>query len=113
MGGNLANLRPKVALLVLLGCQQGNGATEVAPEYRQDIASVCDVMTLSGAGDKDPAERPLATAMWLNSHLKTKQARDFLISVQPLVGEPKAKALEAEATRVGLPSCALAVEWRR
>jgi hypothetical protein len=34
------------------------------------------------------------------------------VRIAPLTGEPKAKALEAEARRVGLGSCALAAAWR-
>ncbi|HEY0483381.1 MAG TPA: hypothetical protein VGD37_37930, partial [Kofleriaceae bacterium] len=54
----------------------------------------------------------LAIATWLAEHLETQDAHDYLIRIQPIVGEPKAAALEAEARRAGLPGCALAAEWR-
>jgi hypothetical protein len=45
--------------------------------------------------------------------LKTPEAHEFLVKIQPLEGEPKARALDDEAHRVGLASCALSAEWRK
>jgi hypothetical protein len=59
-----------------------------------------------------PGDRPLAIAEWLGSHLQTDEAHQYLVKIQPLEGEAKAAALEAEARRIGLPGCALAAEWR-
>jgi hypothetical protein len=44
--------------------------------------------------------------------LQTPESRQFLIKIQPLVGDAKADALEDEAKRVGLSGCALAAQWR-
>jgi hypothetical protein len=102
------------ALAVVAGCQRGGGnsATPVSEAYRADIARLCDVVAQAGA-DKLPAgERALAIASWLPGHLETSEAHDYLIKIQPLAGEPKAAALDAEARRVGLAGCALSAEWR-
>ena len=102
-------------LSVVAGCQRSGGATAgepVAAPYRADIARLCDVVVLSGASAVPAGERAPMIATWLGGHLETKQAHDYLIQIQPLTGEPKAAALEAEAHRVGLPGCALAAEWR-
>ncbi|HEX7840856.1 MAG TPA: hypothetical protein VF469_25435 [Kofleriaceae bacterium] len=87
--------------------------TPPVPEaYRQDIARLCDVVARSGADQLPAGERTLTVATWLAQHLETQDAHDYLIRIQPLTGEPKAAALETEARRVGLASCALAAEWR-
>lgn len=85
---------------------------EVTPAYRQDIATLCDVVHLSKADQLPEGQRAPTIAMYLGPHLKTTQAHDFLVAIQPLTGEPKAKALDDEAHRVGLPGCALSAAWR-
>lgn len=103
-------------LVIVAACQHGDGEgpkPAVDEKYRQDIASLCDVVHLSEADKLPDNERAPSIAMWLGPHIKTDQARDFLATIQPLTGEPKAQALEVEARRVGLTSCALANEWRR
>ena len=99
---------------VAAGCQRGAGSTAppVSEPYRQDIESLCNAMVESGADRLPAGERALPIATWLAAHLRTQEAHEYLIRIQPLVGEPKAAALEAEATRVGLPRCTLASEWR-
>ena len=98
---------------VAAGCQRGAGsATPVSEPYRSDIENLCDSLGRSGADQLPAGERALAIASWLAAHLQTQEAHDYLIRIQPLTGEPKAAALEAEARRVGLPRCALAAEWR-
>jgi hypothetical protein len=104
---------------VVAGCQRSSGSpppvsevSEVSEAYRQDIARLCDVMVESGADQLPAGERALSIARWLSDHLATPEAHDYLIRIQPLVGEPKAAALETEARRVGLAGCALAAEWR-
>ena len=54
----------------------------------------------------------LLVANWLAANLETQESRDFLVKIQPFVGEEKATALENEAKRLGLAGCALAAEWR-
>jgi hypothetical protein len=103
-------------LVIVAGCQHGDGDAPkpgVDAKYRHDIASLCDVVHLSEADKLAPGERAPVIAMWLGPHIQTNEARQFLVTVQPLTGETKAQALEAEARRVGLPSCALANEWRQ
>jgi hypothetical protein len=105
-----------IAWLVLVAaCQHGDGEAPkpgIDETYRQDIKSLCDVVRLSEADKVAESERAPIIAMWLGPHIQTDQARQFLATVQPLTGETKAQALETEARRVGLPSCALANEWR-
>lgn len=85
---------------------------EITSAYRQDIANLCDVVHLSKADQMPANQRAPVIAMWLGPHLKTSQAHDFLVAIQPLTGVTKANALDDEAHRVGLPSCALAAAWR-
>ena len=99
---------------VITGCGHDASSTAAqAPEqYRSDIANLCDVVARSGADKLPPGERAPTIATWLGGNLRTQEAHDYLIAIQPLVGDPKAAALEAEAARVGLVGCALAAEWR-
>ncbi len=114
-----------VYLLLVAACQSGEdketpGNTTIiqlpkAPvtdAYRADITTLCDVIHLSGAEDKPKDERWQHIAMYLGPNLKTSEAHDFLIAIQPLRAEPKAVALDNEAKRVGLASCELAKVWR-
>jgi hypothetical protein len=99
---------------IAFGCQRGGGSTalQVSQQYRSDIENLCDAVVRSGADRLPAGERALAIATWLSARLATPEARAYLVEIQPLVGEPKALALEAEARRVGLSSCALAAAWR-
>ncbi len=108
-----------VLLLLLCACQADEKSTtkaEVAAradtEYASDIRRLCDSVALSGADQMPKGERALPLANWLAANLKTPESRAFLVKIQPLVGEPKAAALDAEAKRLGLDGCALAAEWR-
>jgi hypothetical protein len=99
-----------VCLGIAAGCQRGAGSA-VSEPYRADIENLCDAVARSGADQLPVGERALTIANWLAAHLQTPEAHDYLIQIQPLVGEPKAVALEAEARRVGVARCALADEW--
>jgi hypothetical protein len=112
-----------LVVLGLAGCQHGEASDPPAPSpstapaavtdaYRTDIEVLCDVVRQSGADQAPAGDRAMLVAMWLPSHLQTSAAHDYLVAIQPLEGERKAQALEAEAHRVGLPACALAAEWR-
>jgi hypothetical protein len=91
---------------------------QVTEQYRADITTLCDVVHLSGADQKPKEEQWPIIAMFLGGNsaagpaLKTNEAHEFLIAIQPLQAEPKALALETEAKRVGLAKCELANEWR-
>jgi hypothetical protein len=85
---------------------------QVTDAYRADITTLCDVVRLSGADAKPKDERWPVIAMWLGPQIKTAEGHEFLVAIQPLRGEAKALALETEARRVGLTSCALVAEWR-
>ena len=87
-------------------------ATPPSAAYASDIEKLCDVVRLSGA-ESDPADdRRLPIATWLAANLTTAESRLFLARIQPMGGDRKADALEAEARRVGLSGCNLAAEWR-
>ncbi len=81
--------------------------------YRSDITTLCDVVHLSEADKMPKDERWPIIAMWLGPHIKTSDGHEFLVAIQPLQGEAKALALETEAKRVGLTTCALVDEWRQ
>ena len=118
-----------VLLFVLLvGCQHGEDdrgkpapVASIAPPapievptsspYASDVQKICNSVHLSGA-DTDPGGAQVVVANWLAGHIETPQAHDFLVEISPLVGAAKADRLEAEAQKVGLPGCALAVAWR-
>lgn len=85
---------------------------QVTDAYRADITTLCDVVKLSGSQDKPKDERWTVIAMWLGPQIKSDAGHEFLVAIQPLKGETKALALETEAKRVGLQTCALANEWR-
>ena len=87
-------------------------AAPASKDYAGDIAKLCEVVLLSGAEDESPDDRRLPIANWLAANLTTAESRQFLARIQPLVGEHKADALDAEARRVGLTGCSLATEWR-
>jgi len=95
-------------------CQRGPGSAgpPVSEPYRSDIENLCDSVARSGADQFRVGERALTIASWLAAHFQTEEAHAYMARIQPLTGEPKAAALEAEARRVGLPGCALAAEWR-
>ncbi|MBA3819690.1 MAG: hypothetical protein H0X17_12410 [Deltaproteobacteria bacterium] len=80
--------------------------------YAKDIEALCDAFDRSGAAQLPAHARQLTIAQWLPANLQTSASREFLVRIQPLVGEPKAAALDAEAKRVGLAGCRLAAEWR-
>lgn len=126
-----------VLVVALAGCQRSKpdkaaspppGAkTEVAPSampapaaasgtasdaYKADIQALCDVVHLSGADNISDAERASVTGIWLAQHIATEEAHQFLVKIQPLQGDAKANALDAEAHRIGLGHCALADDWR-
>lgn len=107
------------ALLVLCACQSdeksSKQATTVAradQTYADDIKRLCDSMSLSGADKLEKLERVAPHSKWLGENLQTRDAQQFLVRIQPLKGEAKASALEAEAQRLGLSGCALAAEFR-
>lgn len=118
-------------LVFAAACQRGEGPTPspngdprktttvvqlprppVTDAYKQDIATVCEVVQRSGADKLPPGDRAPSIAMWLGPNIQTNAGRDFLAAIQPLTGEAKAAALELEAKRVGLSGCPLAAEWR-
>ncbi|MFT3694751.1 MAG: hypothetical protein QM831_16500 [Kofleriaceae bacterium] len=85
----------------------------IAGDYKTDIENLCDVMKRSGADQLSEGERQPVIAMWLGPNIKTTAGHDFLVKIAPLQGAEKAKALDDEATRVGITSCPLSAEWRR
>ncbi|CAN5670918.1 hypothetical protein BH11MYX1_BH11MYX1_03410 [soil metagenome] len=89
------------------------GFGPIAGDYKLDIENLCNVLQRSGADQEAPAARNALIAMWLGPNIKTTAGHAFLVQIQPLQGVDKAKALEDEATRVGITSCPLAVEWRQ
>ena len=107
------------ALLVVCACQSDEKSAKQAETvaradqtYADDIRKLCDSMSLSGADKMEKLERVGPHSKWLGENLKTKAAQQFLIGLQPLQGEAKASALEAEAKRLGQTGCALAAEFR-
>ena len=96
--------------LFAVGCHRDKAPP--AP-YARDIEKLCNVSVLSGADPSSPNGRTITIANWLAANLETPEAHDFLIRIQPLDGEAKARALDDEAHKVGQADCALAGEWRK
>lgn len=105
-----APMKPIVLALAVAAC---GGSSIAQTPYSRDVERICDSVQLSGAQDMPENDRVFTIAMWLGSNVETQDGRDFLVRIQPLVGEDKARALEDEAKRVGLRTCALAAEWGR
>jgi hypothetical protein len=101
-------------MATIAGCQRrAADAPPLATEpYRADIENLCDVLARSGADKMASNERTLVIANWLAARIQTAEAHAYLVKIQPLNGQDKADALDAEAKRVGLSSCALSAEWR-
>ncbi len=84
----------------------------IDPAYAADIGAICDALHRSNADQLSVSARTVTVAMWLGDNLKTAEARAFLVRTQPLIGDAKAAALEAEQAKVGLAACPLALAWR-
>ncbi|HSS02681.1 MAG TPA: hypothetical protein VLM79_36720 [Kofleriaceae bacterium] len=110
----MARIASLFVCVCVAGCQRETGGTAppVPEPYRADIATLCEVVVRSGADQVPAGERTLLIATWLSGHLQTAEAHEYLVKIGPLMGEAKAAALEAEAARAGLQTCALAAEWR-
>jgi hypothetical protein len=111
------------AVLTLAACQSGETSqnkpssqvgpvSNVSTDYTKDIENLCDSVVRSGADKEEATARQLLIANWLAANLKTEDSRTFLVHIQPMVGNAKAKALEDEANRLGLKGCPLAAEWK-
>ena len=70
------------------------------------------MLRLSKADEADPGERGALVAIYLGPNIHTDDGHKFLVAITPLQGAAHADALDREAHRVGLPSCALAAAWR-
>lgn len=104
-----------LAVVAAVACQSSEKAapnTSVDAAYKADIEALCDVVNRSGTAEMDPADRTMQVATWLGSNLKTQDARKFLSKIRPIKGPAKGDAIDAEAKRLGIPSCPLATEWR-
>jgi hypothetical protein len=99
------------AIAVGGGCGHQDAIT-VDPAYAADIDALCNSLERSGADKLQGNDRKVVSAMWLGKNLTSADARTFLVKIQPLVGDAKAQALDAEAKRVGLAACPLAGVWR-
>jgi len=89
-----------------------SSAAPAGGDYRDDIEALCDVIARSNSAELQGPDRRYQVAVWLGSNLHTDEARSFLAKIQPLQGAAKADALDDEAKKVGLSSCALSAEWR-
>jgi hypothetical protein len=101
--------------LFVAACGGDKAAEPTAPAsaYATDIDNLCEVVKRAGAENQEPNDRMYLIATWLGANLKTPEARKFLADIQPLQGNAKADALDAEAKRAGLAGCALSAEWRK
>jgi hypothetical protein len=97
-----------VLLVVAASCQN---SARVDDAYAADIVKLCDSVSLAGA--ENHPDQAFVIAQWLSANLTTSESRAFLVKIQPLTGEPKARALDDEARRVGMSECALSAVWRQ
>ena len=104
-----------LAVVAAVACQSSEKdapTTSVDAAYKADLEALCDVVNRSGTAELDPGDRTMKIATWLGSNLKTQDARKFLSKIRPIKGPAKGDAIDAEAKRLGIPSCPLAAEWR-
>jgi hypothetical protein len=95
--------------VALFGCKK---TPHEDSAYASDIRKLCNVMKLSGADVAKDPQKPLLTAQWLGANIQTKEAHQFMIKIQELDGEARAKAYEDESKKLGIDECPLASEWR-
>jgi hypothetical protein len=88
------------------------GSANRDPQYAADIDALCNSIERADAVGHTAQEQQVMVAMWLGDNIHTAAARAFLVQMQPLVGDAKADALDAERARVGLATCPLAAVWR-
>lgn len=104
-----------LAVVAAVACQSSDkeaSVTTADAAYKADIEALCDVVNRSGTADLTPGDRTMPIATWLGTNLKTQDARRFLSKIRPIKGAAKGDAIDAEAKRLGIASCPLAVEWR-
>jgi hypothetical protein len=91
----------------------GAAAAPVDPQeqYKAELSDLCFGEERSGAMDQPEAQRAMFMAQWLGTRIHTQQGRDFLAQVARAAPAEKAALLQAEATRLGLPSCPLVQSW--
>ena len=97
-----------VLLVVAAGCQK---SAQVDDASGADIVKICNCISLAGA--ENHPDQAFVIAQWLPANISTPEAHEFLVKIARLTGEPKARALDDEARRVGMSSCALSAVWRR
>ena len=103
-----------VILTLLVACQRDvQPASTDDPAYSRDVDRICHVVERSGARGMELAERTYLTATWLGTNLESPAGRALLAAIQPLDNANKARALEMEATRIGIANCPLVTELRR
>lgn len=83
----------------------------VDPRYQTEVADICFAEERSGAVQHDEGERLMIVAQWLGTRIITQPGRDFLASIARASPDEKAPLLQAEARRVGLDSCPVALRW--
>ena len=108
-------LAPIVLAVVVGACQQKREAPPAEPvpqkAYAADVARICDVMMLSGAAEAPEGQQMFTVADWLGRNLETDAGHDFLVTFQQTPDTGKAALLNAESSKLGLGSCALATSW--
>jgi hypothetical protein len=104
-----------VGLTAAAACQKSTptAGDEPTDAYAKDIATVCNVVAVPEIANLPPGDETIAIAQYLGSHIKTREAREFLARTNSLADVPHAKALEDEARRVGATGeCPLATRLR-
>ena len=67
-------MKTAIACLVLVAaCHKADhhAGAKITPEYKEDIANLCDVLRLSGADQLPEGNRLPTIAMWLGPHITT------------------------------------------
>jgi hypothetical protein len=104
-----------VALSSIAACQhgeEGSPAAGPATPLDRDIDRICNAEARSGALEQpEGTGRQVVIAQWLGANIESDDGHQFLVTIQPLEGAAKAKALREAATRAHLPACPLADSW--
>lgn len=80
--------------------------------YKDDLHTICDAYTLSGArATGNPSTKATVTARYIADHLDTNEAKQLMGSLGMASPEDKLRILRAALTKNGIDDCELLDLW--
>ena len=96
----MRSARACAVALLLCSCRGG---------VKADFDDICNAEERAGAaGEKDPAQKAVKIAMWLQGRLRTSEAKEFLSAMAPTDPAMKGELLRKEAMKHGVSPCPIA-----